>query len=105
MILDNVENTKDYMDYCNMVNEAIEQKSKYGVVSFDMHKKVSDSFGDVYSKFANKQLDFETLISLGLVVGKMNEYNQATGNAFDLPFALLKLVVERITSEKSSNWK
>ena len=94
MFIEKIEETKEYTNYFDNVDKAISEQHRYGFVTHETHKKVSDSFGDVYSKFTNKQFTFEVLISYVNVLAKINDYNKITGNSYDVISGLVKIGLE-----------
>jgi len=96
MNTEELEFVKDYTEFANNINKAIAEQRSNGRVSPETHKKVSDSFGDVFSKLANMPLNVYSID----VICKMNDYANVTGNTFDLLTLLTKCLTEQ---NKKSN--
>ena len=83
---------KDFDEFVQAVNSALQEQREYGKVSREAHKKVCDSFADVYAKqCVNHQLNDLQVMS---IVEKIFEYQYLTGNSIDGGNILYKIAIE-----------
>lgn len=97
MNTNDLEVMNDYNEFCNSLSGAYNEQYFLGRISYGKAKNVSDTFGSIYSKFVNMELDLNSAILFCNVMSKMNDYNLRTGNSFDLGSGLFKIVFEKVT--------
>lgn len=89
-----------YIAFCNALSDAYSEQDFFGYVSPEKARRVSDTFGDIYSKFVHVQPGFDSALLFCIVISKMNDYNLRTGNSFDFGPNLFKIIFEKVTGGK-----